>query len=153
MVHGVTCSQNVSVRHLLSAKFKERRTVRFRIGHDTVSKQHNMSWSNYRRRRWIFRRIGHNMMPYLTQRSLAFFEFFVRPRVVVGKYLEIFHQWVGESTGLLKANWEMSLPTPLKIICRRREEKGKSCVSFWADQSAILMLLCCGSLQIMMTSH
>ena len=46
-------------------------------------------------------------------------KFFVRPRVVVGKYLEIFHVRVGESTGLLKANWEMSLPTPLKIICGR----------------------------------
>ena len=35
---------------------------------------------------------------------------------------------------------------------RRLGEKGKSCVSFLADQFAILMLLCCGSLQIMMTS-
>jgi len=37
--------------------------------------------------------------------------------VVKGLYLEIFHIAVGESTGLLKANWEMSLPTSLKIIC------------------------------------
>jgi len=58
---------------------------------------------------------------------------------VVGSYLEIFHQGVGESTGLLKANWRMQLPTPLKIMCRRREEKGKSCVSFLAGQSAILI--------------
>ena len=33
------------------------------------------------------------------------------------KYLEIFYRGVGESSGLLKANWKMSLPTPLKIIC------------------------------------
>ena len=72
---------------------------------------------------------------------------------MVGKYLEIFHQGVGESTGLLRDYWEISLPTPLKIICRRREEKGKSCVSYLADQSAILMLVCCGNLQIMMTLH
>ena len=37
----------------------------------------------------------------------------------MGKYLEIFHLGVGESTSLLKANGEMSLPTPLKIICGR----------------------------------
>ena len=37
--------------------------------------------------------------------------------MVKGLYLEIFHIAVGESTGLLKANWEMSLPTSLKIIC------------------------------------
>ena len=30
--------------------------------------------------------------------SIPFFEFFVRPRVVVGKYLEIFHLGEGEST-------------------------------------------------------
>ena len=29
--------------------------------------------------------------------------------VVVGKYLEIFHLGEGESTVLLKTNWEMSL--------------------------------------------
>ena len=34
----------------------------------------------------------------------------------------------------------------------QRGEKGKPCVSFLAAQSAILMLLCYGSLQIMMTS-
>ena len=62
----------------------------------------------------IFQRVGHNIMPYLTQRS---FEFFVRTCVVVVKYLKIFHLGVDESTGLLKANWEMSLLTPLKIIC------------------------------------
>ena len=38
---------------------------------------------------------------------------------MVGKYLEIFHLGVGESSGLLKANWEMSLLTPVKIICGR----------------------------------
>ena len=37
--------------------------------------------------------------------------------MVVGKYLEIFHLGVDESTGLLIANWEMLLLTPLKIIC------------------------------------
>ena len=37
----------------------------------------------------------------------------------MGKYLVIFHLEVGESTGLLKANWEMSLPIPLKISCDR----------------------------------
>ena len=92
------------------------------------------------------------MMPYLTQMSLAFFEFFVSVRVVAGNYLEILHRGVGEATGLLKANWEMSLPTSLKIICgrypnSRRGEEGKSCVSFLADQFAILMLLCCESLK------
>ena len=50
------------------------------------------------------------MMPYLTQKR---FEFFVRPRVVVGKYLEIFHLGEEESTVLLGTNWEMSLITPL----------------------------------------
>ena len=36
-------------------------------------------------------------------------EFFVGPHVLVmGKYLEIFHLGVGESTGLLGTNWEMS---------------------------------------------
>ena len=37
----------------------------------------------------------------------------------MGKYLEIFHLGVDESNGLLKANWEMSLSTPLEIICGR----------------------------------
>ena len=37
----------------------------------------------------------------------------------MGKYLEIFHLGVDESNGLLKANWEISLPTPLQIICGR----------------------------------
>ena len=92
------------------------RTVSFRIGHDTISKQHNMSWSKHRRQLSIFQRVGHNKMSYLMQRS---FEFFVRPCVVVVKYLQIFHLGVDESTGLLKANWEISLSTPLKIICGR----------------------------------
>ena len=34
------------------------------------------------------------------ERCWKFFKFFVRPRVVVGKYLEIFHQGEGESTVL-----------------------------------------------------
>ena len=38
---------------------------------------------------------------------------------MAGKCLKIFPRGVGKSTGLLKANWEMSLPTPLKIICGR----------------------------------
>ena len=37
------------------------------------------------------------------------FEFFVRPRHVVGKHLEIFHPGEGESTVLLRTNWKMSL--------------------------------------------
>ena len=36
-------------------------------------------------------------------------EFFVRPREVVGKHLEIFHVGEGESTVLLRTNWKMSL--------------------------------------------
>ena len=35
-------------------------------------------------------------------------EFFVRPREVVGKHLEIFHLGEGESTVLLRTNWKMS---------------------------------------------
>ena len=38
---------------------------------------------------------------------------------MVGKYINMFHLGVGESTGLLKENWEMSLPPPLKIVCGR----------------------------------
>ena len=39
------------------------------------------------------------------------------PRVVVGRYLEIFHLGEGESTVLLRTNWEMSLTLhPLTII-------------------------------------
>ena len=38
---------------------------------------------------------------------------------MAGKCLKIFPRGVGKSTGLLKANWEMSLPTPVKIICGR----------------------------------
>ena len=34
---------------------------------------------------------------------------FVRPRVVVGKYLKVFHLVEGKSTFLLRTNWEMSL--------------------------------------------
>ena len=47
------------------------------------------------------------MMSYL-KRGWKFFEFFVRPLVVVGKYLEIFHLREGESAVLLKTNWEIS---------------------------------------------
>ena len=72
------------------------------------------------------------------------------------KYLEIFYRGVGESSGLLKANWKMSLPTPLKIICgwypkssTGTERDILSCVWFSADQSAIL--ICCFA--IMVTSH
>ena len=32
-----------------------------------------------------------------------------RPRVVVGKYLEVLHLGEGESTVFLRTNWEMSL--------------------------------------------
>ena len=32
---------------------------------------------------------------------------FVRPRVVVGKYLKVFHLGEGKSTFLLRTNWEM----------------------------------------------
>ena len=69
---------------------------------------------------------------------------------MVGKYLKIFHRGVGESTGLSKAT------TPQKILCGqypKQVEKGKSYVSFSADQSPILMQLWCGSLTIMMTLH
>ena len=45
-------------------------------------------------------------MPYLKQKR---FEFFVRPRVAVGKYLEIYHLGEEESIVLLEINWEMSL--------------------------------------------
>ena len=66
----------------------------------------------------IFQRVGHNILPYLGQKSLKILRI-VRPRVVVGKYLEIFHLGVGEYTALSKAKWEMSLPTRLKMICGR----------------------------------
>ena len=36
-------------------------------------------------------------------------EFFVRPREVVGKHVEIFHLGEGESNVLLRTNWKMSL--------------------------------------------
>lgn len=48
-------------------------------------------------------------MCYLMQKWLEFFEFFVRPHVVVGKYLEILHVGEGESIVLLRTNWEISL--------------------------------------------
>ena len=32
---------------------------------------------------------------------------FVRPRVVVGKYLKVFHLGEGKSTFVLRTNWEM----------------------------------------------
>ena len=35
----------------------------------------------------------------------------------MGKHLEISHLGVGDTGVLLKENWEMSPPTPLKIIC------------------------------------
>ena len=56
---------------------------------------------------------------------------FVRPRVVVGKYLEIFQLGVWKSSGLLKANREMSLPTLPKLICGRypKSSTGKRRVS------------------------
>ena len=60
------------------------------------------------------------MILYLTKRS------FVRPRVVVGIYLQIFHSGVCESSGLLKANWEMSLPTLPKLICGRYPKSSTS---------------------------
>ena len=41
---------------------------------------------------------------------------------MVGKYLEIFHRGTGESNGLLKANWEMSLPTSRKDNLRSISE-------------------------------
>ena len=53
-------------------------------------------------------------MPYLTQKRFKFFELFVRARVVVDKYLENFHLGIGESTGLLRTKWEMSLTYPPK---------------------------------------
>ena len=43
------------------------------------------------------------------KRGWKFFEFFVKPVIVVGKYLEIFHLGEGESTVLMRTNWEMSL--------------------------------------------
>ena len=70
------------------------------------------------------------MMPYLKQKR---FEFFVRPRVVVGKYLEIFHLGEEESIVLLGINWEMSLihsPVDLWSMSEIVErEKGVSHVS------------------------
>ena len=36
---------------------------------------------------------------------------------MAGKYVKIFHLGVGDSTGPLKANWKVSLPTPLKTTC------------------------------------
>jgi len=58
----------------------------------------------------IFERVGLNMLSYLMQKSgWKFFEFFVRPRVVEGKYLELFHLGEGESTVLLRTYREMSL--------------------------------------------
>ena len=54
---------------------------------------------------------GSDTIWYLTwrKRCWEFFEFFVKPRVVVGKYREICRLWVGESTNLLRTNWKMSL--------------------------------------------
>ena len=72
------------------------------MGHDNSSKQHNMSWSKFQRQMSIFQRVGHNMMLYLTQKNWKFFEFFVRPRVVVCKHLKTFRLGVSESTGFFK---------------------------------------------------
>ena len=71
----------------------------------------------------------------------------------MGKYLKIFHLGVDESTGLLKANWGMSQPTLWSISEIIDRERRVSCILFFVDQATILMLLCSGSLQIMMTSH
>ena len=75
----------------------------------------------------------------------------------LGKYLEIFHLGEGESTVLLRTNREMLLTYSSNergsVIDIRNRRRGKSCVLFLADQSAILISLCCGSLQIMMTWH
>ena len=68
----------------------------------------------------------------------------------MGKYLKIFHLGVGESAGLLRTNWEMSLTySPKDNLWSISEivdgESRVSRVSFLADLSVILMSLCCGS--------
>ena len=58
---------------------------------------------------------------------------------MVGKYLEVFYLGVGESAGLLRTNWEMSLiySTKDNLWSIYKIVDGES-VAFSADQSAIL---------------
>ena len=72
---------------VFSAKSEGRRTVWSRMGHDTSSKQHNISWWKTRRQMSIIQGVGENMMSYLLQRRLEIVRILVRPRVVVGKYI------------------------------------------------------------------
>ena len=62
-----SCHMNVILIEHFSAKSEERKTIRFRIGHDTSSKQHNMSSSKFRCQMSVLQRVGRNMMPHLTQ--------------------------------------------------------------------------------------
>ena len=57
-----TASQ-LRVDFVLSAKSEGLRTMRFRLGHDTSSKQHNMSWSKFQ-----CQMSGQNMIAYLMQK-------------------------------------------------------------------------------------
>ena len=47
-----------------------RRTIWFRMAHDTSSKPHSWSWSKFHSQMSIFQMVGHNMTPYLTQKRL-----------------------------------------------------------------------------------
>ena len=71
----------------------------------------NTSWSKYRRQMSKFQRVGHNIIPYLTQRSLKILRIFLLDDGEC-RYLALFYLVVGESTGLLKAKWKMSCLTP-----------------------------------------
>ena len=73
---------------------------------------------------------------------------------MVGKYLEILHLGVGESTGLLRTNWEMLLSYfPYDNLWSISEIVDEDRKVSHVSRSATLISLCCGSLQIMMTSH
>ena len=72
-----------------------------------VSNIHKISWWKFRRQTSVFQSVTWNMMSYLRKRGWKFFEFFVGPRVVVSKYLEIFYVKEAEYCPF-ETNWEMS---------------------------------------------
>ena len=73
---------------IFSTKSEGRKTIALRIGHDTSSKQHNFPDENSCVR-CEYSKESHKLWCITYFRK--FFEFLVRPCLVVGKYLEIFH--------------------------------------------------------------
>ena len=89
--------------HIFRANSEGRKTIRFRMGHDTSSNIFPDENSGVRcqyssRIKYVLldaKEVGNSAILCLTTRS--------------GRYLEIFHLREGESTVLLRTNWEMLL--------------------------------------------